>query len=196
MKIYITTGYSDFLEGALRLEDKKPRTQLCFCAKTTIEQSLLPDRDFRPDADHPAVIHLFGLEQYANTLVLSEDDHINFLLHAVEEINSPDVYPSYLRGAFPEASLLLLGYHLRDWDFRTLFRFIVKIRRFEPNSDMTPSIAIQFEPSLKNENNKKATQDYLKKYFENRHFTVWWSDTEKFIRELWNRWDLYNPNKE
>jgi hypothetical protein len=196
VKIYITTSYSDFLESALKLEDKKPRTQLCFCKKSTVDPSFLPDRDFRPDADHPAVVHLFGLEQYSNTLVLSEDDHINFLLSAVEEINSPDVYPSYLRGALPEASLFLLGYHLRDWDFRTLFRFILKIRKSESYGDVTTSIAIQFKPRVRNEDNKNATLAYLNNYFGSRKFQVWWSETDEFIYDLWNAWERYNPNKE
>jgi len=194
VKIYITTSYSNFLERALEAENKKPHTQLCFCkvGKTTIKAEHLPDRDFSPTDTSPAVVHLFGLEDYTNTLVLSEDDYINFLLNAVEDINLPDVYPSYLRGALPESSLILLGYHLRDWDFRTLFRFISKIRKTESmDGEMAPSIAIQFKPSLGKKENEARSLKYLEKYFAKRNFKVKWAGTEEFVYEIWNTWNKY-----
>ena len=100
VKIYLTTSYSNFLERALILEEKTPRTQLCFCKVTSIkEPKHLPDRDFEPTEKEPVVVHLFGLEDYPNTLVLSEDDYIEFLVNAVANRDSYEVYPSYLRDA-------------------------------------------------------------------------------------------------
>ena len=198
VKIYITTSYSNFLERALEAEDKKPRTQLCFCrvGKTMIKDEHCPDRDFYPTDRNPAVVHLFGLEDYTNTLVLSEDDYINFLLNAVEDINLPEVYPSYLRGALPESSLLLLGYHLRDWDFRTLFRFISKIRKSESMyGEMAPSIAIQFLPQLGKKENQARSLQYLEKLFAKRNFKVKWAGTADFIYEIWNSWTKYTQDQ-
>jgi len=195
VKIYITTSYSNFLERALEAEDKKPRTQLCFCkfGKTSIKPEYLPDPGFAPTEANPAVVHLFGLEDYPSTLVLSEDDHINFLLNAVEALDPKATeYPSYLRGALSESSLLLLGYHLRDWDFRTLFRFVSKIRRTESmDGEVAPSMAIQFKPSLGKKENEAKSVRYLEKYFKKRNFKVKWDSTDSFVYDLWNTWTMY-----
>jgi len=191
LKIYITTSYSSFLEQALEKEEKTPRTQLCFCKfdKTIITNAEhLPDRDFDPTEKNPAVVHLFGLEDYTKTLVMSEDDYITFLMSAVDNIKSDDMFPSYLRGALSGVSgwsLLLLGYHLQGWEFRTLFRFISRIRNI--NDTDTPSIAIQFRPSLGRKENE-AGLTYLEKYLSKGKFMVEWSNTEEFIYGLWNEW--------
>lgn len=194
LKIYVTTSYSDFLERALMAEEKMPRTQLCFyrVGKSTIRPEHLPDRDFKPTATNPAVVHLYGLEDYTNTLVLSEDDYMNFLMNAVEEINSQDYYPSYLRGALPESSLILLGYHMQDWDFRTLFRFGSKVRKIEAVDDeLTPSVAIQFKPSLEQKEIEARSLQYLEQYFAKRNFRVKWTGAEEFVYELWDTWKKY-----
>jgi hypothetical protein len=195
VKIYITTSYSNFLELALEAEDKKPRTQLCFCkfGKANIKDEFKPDPKFDPREAEPAVVHLFGMEEYPSTLVLSEDDHINFLLNAVEALdpNSPE-YPSYLRGALSESSLLLLGYHLRDWDFRTLYRFLSKIRKTDSmDNEVAPSMAIQFKPSLGIKDNEDRSIKYLQKYFKKRNFRVKWDSTESFVYDLWGTWIRY-----
>lgn len=198
LKIFVTTGYSDFLERALIAEDKTPRTQLCFCrvGKSHIRAEHLPDRDFKPTATNPAVVHLYGLEDYTNTLILSEDDYMNFLMNAVEEINSQDYFPSYLRGALPESSLILLGYHMQDWDFRTLFRFGSRVRKIEAVDDeITPSIAIQFKPSLERKEIEARSLQYLEKYFAKRNFRVMWTGAEEFVYELWETWNRYTQGQ-
>ena len=83
-------------------------------------------------------------------------------------------------------SLLLLGYHLRDWEFRTLFRFISRIRNI--NDTDTPSIAIQFKPSLGRKENEAGLK-YLEKYLSKGKFMVEWNSTEEFINELWEAWN-------
>jgi len=198
LPIYLTTSYSNFLERALIAEDKSPRTQLCFCrvGKSHVRPEQLPDRDFKPTATNPAVVHIYGLEDYSNTLILSEDDFTNFLMNAVEEINSQDYFPSYLRGALPQSSLILLGYHMQDWDFRTLFRFGSRVRKIEAVDDeITPSIAIQFKPSLGKKEIEAKSLQYLEKYFAKRNFRVKWIGAEEFVYELWDTWSRYTQGQ-
>ncbi|HNN13319.1 MAG TPA: SIR2 family protein [Anaerolineales bacterium] len=193
LKIYVTTSYSDFLERALKAEGKNPRTQICFCkTKTGIDSAHLPDRNFVPTEQGPAVIHLFGLEDYTNTLVLSEDDHINFLMNVAEEAGSMDMYPSYLRENLPGAGLLLLGYHLQDWEFRTLIRFISKIRKKESMDDAIPSIAIQFKPNLGQEQVEEHSINYMVRLFKKLEFKIKWAESENFIYDLFDAWSNYH----
>jgi len=190
LKIYITTSYSSFLEDALELEGKSPRTQLCFLSggKASVKREHLPDPDYEPTIASPAVYHFFGLENYTDTLVISEDDHMNFLMNAVEEIKYQDLYPSPLRLALPEARLVLLGYNLRDWDFRTLFRFILRIRR---TVRAKPSIAIQLKPSLGKKDYEERSLQYLERFFGEHNFKIRWTDAESFIHELSDTWDKH-----
>lgn len=189
VKIYITTSYSNFLEHALEKEGKTPRTQLCFCKRELItDPSHMPDRDFMPSENEPAVVHLFGLEDYSKSLVLSEDDYINFLMTAVQNHNDDSMYPSYLRFALsePGTSLLLLGYQLRDWEFRTLFRFLSLVRNL--STVEAKSIAIQFKPSLGKKDAEKRSIDYLKKYFEKVKFDITWKSADEFVYKLYEEY--------
>jgi hypothetical protein len=195
IKIFITTSFFNTLERALEAEGKKPRTQICFLSSgiSTVRREHLPDPDYEPTPENPAVYHFFGLEDYKDTLVLSEDDHMNFLMNAVEEINSQDIYPTPLRQALPDSRFLLLGFKLRDWDFRTVFRFILKIRpkTIKPK----PSIAIQLRPNLGKKDFEEKSLNYLEHYFKGHNFRVKWTSTEKFIYELWDAWNRYRQGE-
>lgn len=198
LPIYVTTSFSTFLESALGAKGKTPRTQVCFYRGNLKNPSYLPDRGYTPTVTEPAVYHLFGLESDKQTMVLSEDDHMNFLMNAVEEINSQnvfEVFPSPLRSALSKSRLILLGYNLRDWDFRTLFRLISKIRT---TPKVSKSIAIQFKPSLKPNLEKsdyeEKAREYLEQYFDSYKFSIIWAQTEKFIHELWDSWQNYGQS--
>ena len=193
LPIYVTTSYFNFLERALEQENRPPRTQLCFLSigKSSVKQSkdeptILPDPDYEPTVENPAVYHLFGLENFRDTLVFSEDDYMNFLMNVGEGIASLDLYPSALQQALAESRLILLGYNPRDWDFRTLFRFVLKSRK---TATARPSIAIQFKPNLEKKDHAERSLQYLKQYFAGHKFTVVWTNAEHFIYQVWNAWD-------
>jgi len=100
--------------------------------------------------------------------------------------------PLSLRRALGESHLLLLGYHLRDWDFRVMFRFLLKFRRdeFSPRG-----MVIQLKKDDRNIENVEKSLDYLGRYFDRRKFDVEWNDSEKFIQKLWNDWNLYRQGQ-
>ena len=181
--VYITTSYSDFLERALLKAGKFPRRQICFYTGKKIKDisKYLPDGNYVPDITRPVVYYLFGMEEYLPSMVLSEDDYLDFLMRADAVIRSQNDYPTDLSLAFSSSSLLLLGYSLRDWDFRTLFRLILKSRQ-QPQ----PGIAIQFKPSLGEKDYETRVFNYLKQYFEKQKFEIRWSSTERFIYDLWD----------
>ena len=190
LPIYITTSYYDFLERALEAEGKKPRTQVCFWSgggsSARIEHR--PDPGHEPTPASPAVYHLFGLEDYPQTLVLSEDDFMNFLISVVQDTNTQNpIVPLKLRQALAESPLLLLGYQLRDWDFRVLFRFILKFRKEE----LSPrGMVIQLRPDKKRIGTVEKAFQYLGRYLDKKQFDVEWTDTERFIRKLWDEWSM------
>jgi hypothetical protein len=194
LPVYITTSQSDFIERALEAEGKKPCTQICFWSgeMTNISKEHRTNRKFTPSAANPLVYHLYGLEDYPQTMVLSEDDFINFLISVAEDNNNlnPKV-PLNLRKALGESQLVLIGYRLSGWDFRVLFRLIMKFRieGFSPRG-----MLIQLR-NRENEASNEKTIGYLGRYFGRKTFDIEWNDAETFIQKLWNEWDAYRQNQ-
>ncbi len=189
LKMYVTTSYYNFIERALEAENKKPRTQVCFWLSGKPKPEHTPDPLFEPSDTEPIVYHLYGLEDYAQTLVLSEDDYMNFLISVVEDTNTQNpVVPLSLREALAESRLLMLGYRVKDWDFRVLFRFILK---FRSNDSAPRGMLIQLKPGSKQIGDKDKSLEYLGHYFDKKQFDVDWTNPEKFIQKLWIEWDKY-----
>ncbi len=195
LPIYVTTSYYDFLERALRLEGAdKVRTQ--FCLWNMDEARVLPehrpDPAFKPSREEPVVYHLFGYERYPSSLVLSEDDYLDFLLAFVQDVNSArPLIPHYLRSALEESSLLLMGYRLQDWDFRVLFRWLINClhRRLSVLERMY-GVAIHLDPKYQTTVTDVAgAKQYLKDYFGSANFRVELGSIDVFIDTLWHEWN-------
>jgi hypothetical protein len=196
LPIYVTTSYFDFLERAILANGRTPRTQVCFWSgdpATFQDESHRTDYDFVPTAENPLVYHLFGLEAYPRSLVLTEDDHLEFLAKIVRDSGSQNNarLPWYLSQALTQSSLILLGYQLHDWDFRILIRALINTA---PQSVKNPdkfNVAIQLDP------NKPGIQvnlmkSYLQKYFNDQlRFTVEYGTTAHFINQLWEAWNKW-----
>jgi hypothetical protein len=183
LPVYITTSYFSFLEEALIKEGKTPSTQVwSWGSKVKMKEEHQPKREYELDPLKPVVYHLFGLEDYAKSLVLSEDDYMDFLMKSASAISDLEVLPSPLRDALSQSRLLMLGYHIQSWDFRALFRFILEFRKPE---DAPKGIALQFKPTLENEDFEDQSLSYLDKYFGGHKFKVRWLDAETYIYELW-----------
>jgi hypothetical protein len=114
---------------------------------------------------------------------------MSFLISVVEDTNTQNpIVPLRLRQALAESPLLLLGYQLRDWDFRVLFRFILRFRKEE----LSPrGMVIQLKPDRKRIGTIEKALKYLSNYLDKKQFDVEWTDTESFIRRLWEEWNRY-----
>ena len=190
IKIYVTTSYYDFLERLLQAEGKHPLTQICFYdhQPQNLKPEHKPEPHFEPSVEQPIVYHLFGFEPYKESLVLTEDDFLDFLMTVTEnKDNQKPLIPLKLREAIAASTLLLLGYRLQDTDFRVLFRGIIK--PFNPQAERKLDVAIQLDPERQDEIKEKAdAQNYLERYFEASKFTVEWSTADEFICQLWEIW--------
>jgi hypothetical protein len=190
LPLYMTTSPYDFLERELTVLGKTPVTQVCFWggSKASARREHLPNPELKPDADNPIVYHLYGLEDYPQTMVLSEDDYMNFLVAMAQDNDTQNpILPLDLRGKLAEQTLLLLGYQLRDWDFRVLFRFIAKYRTVEPPPPR--GILIQLKKNRRQIGNLEKSLQYLSNYFDKKQFDVEWSEAESFVRQLAEKWN-------
>lgn len=199
LPIYVTTSYYDFLERALVAQDRTPRIQVCFWddEPQDVLEEHRPDPDFVPTVENPLVYHLHGLERYPRTLVLSEDDYLDFLVKISEPtVKEKPIIPLYLRSALVSSSLMLLGYRLEGWDFRVLFRGLINARQ---NSQRSLSFVVQLAPDvvsdvLTSSEAKNEARQYLQAYFGDM-FKVEWGDSEKFISRLWQHWRTWQEEQ-
>jgi hypothetical protein len=193
LPIYITTSYYDFLERALIADGRKRvRSEVCIWSgqTTMIDREHLPSK-VQPTADEPLVFHLFGMERYPHTMVLSVDDYLNFLVNIFQRetdaktsqsAGEPPPIPSYLWKSMVEQPLLILGFRLHDWDFQVLYRTVTA-----KSSDRDAGVVIQLEPDTRNgftdpERAKKYLKDYLN---QKAKFKVEFCKPDDFITELY-----------
>ena len=204
LPIYVTTSYFDFIERAIRAEGRTPRSQVCFWSGE--ETGILPEHQFDdkffPTRETPLVYHLFGLEKYPRTMVLSEDDYLEFLVEISRGIDAHrPLLPLYLGEALRSNSLILLGYRLYDWDFRVLFRGIIKpglasLRSFGlvVQLDATKAGIMHSEDDTRAQHEAKYLK-YLSEYFRDSDFKVDWGDTDTFVQTLWNNYHKWSQGQ-
>lgn len=174
LPFYLTTSYHNFIEVALQELGKEPRTEICYWhdGLRSIPSVFESEPTYRPSPKAPLVYHLHGLDAYPASLVLTEDDHLDFLV-AISQ--TADAVPLRVQQALSDSSIVMLGYRLPSWDFRVLFRGLIKPR---PNPLRQTNVAIQLEPD-------EVQKGYLQNYLAQARFEVYWGDVHAFLRELW-----------
>ena len=80
LPIYMTTNYDDFMFRALLARKKNVQKELCRWNKSIQEQPSLFDMGFVPTPENPVVYHLHGHKDHVGSLVLTEDDYLEFLV--------------------------------------------------------------------------------------------------------------------
>jgi hypothetical protein len=188
LPIYITTNYDDFMTKALKHCGKNPRREICrwnarVQKKLRDQPSVLKDRDFELNEQNPVVFHLHGYDLLPESLVLTEDDYIDFLIR-VSSDKKGELLPSRIQQAFADTSLLFVGYSLNDINFRVLFRSI--INSVERSSSFG-GFTVQFPRP-----DEESAQQYLESYFEKMDMKVVWGTAHEFMGELAKRWAVFN----
>lgn len=178
VSIYITTGWTDLLQEALKDKQRKPTT-LTFPWNDSIE----PQR-FRgtPTVEQPLVYHLYGRLDNLASLVLNEDDYFVWLTAWISLRKS---IPPPVKIALTAQSLLFLGYSLDDWDFRVLFQ---SIKSFGGSSLLGENLHIGVQLSPESQTiEPEAAQEYLESYFGQDKISIYWGSTRQFLDELRRR---------
>ncbi|MEM7347516.1 MAG: hypothetical protein AAF485_25030, partial [Chloroflexota bacterium] len=80
--------------------------------------------------------------------------------------------PRVVRNAVAANAIILLGYSLSSWDFRSLYWAL-----FKPRDQGQTSASIQLEL-------KDSERTYLEKYLREVKFEVYWGTIDDYIMEL------------
>lgn len=176
IKIYLTTSPYTFLEEALCKYNKAPRTEVCRWRKELDSIDSVIDDAYKPSAEKPLVYHLHGLDLYPDSLVLTEDDYLEFLVNICQGQGNDaiDRIHALVRKALSD-DLILLGYSLNSWAFRCLYAGLIK-----PNSKAEDRgvCCLQLMP---NGAEKSYLQDYAQREAK---FEVFWGDLHSYAQTL------------
>lgn len=189
LKVYITTNYDDFMFRALRRNPHKtPLQRVCewhVATKTdrAMEEEILP----KPTRMSPLVYHLHGTFEDTNSMVLTEDDYLDFLIALTEE---QALIPKQVTSAFSNSALLFLGYSLEDLNFKVIFRRMARYMRGTPDAR---HVSVQLKPK----HGDKPTSEEIelaekqREYFERRYeldnVNVYWGTCDDFAAALLER---------
>ncbi len=184
--IYLTASTDNLLSSALRAAGKEPEVELCRWNKELehIPSVFDADAKYEPSAQRPLVFHLFGVNAVPESLVLTEDDYFDYLIGV--SLNK-ELIPYAVREALADTALLFLGFRLEDWNFRVLFRSIMRqeggLRRRR-----YANIAGQIMPEEGAFLDPERARRYLTDYFDDAEIAIFWGSPQDFIAELQRQW--------
>jgi hypothetical protein len=192
LPVYITTNYDSIMTATLRKLGRDPIQQCCQwhrvhdnseTKETQVGSGIVPTKE------RPVVFHLHGLLEDADSMVLTEDDYLNFLIN----ISEYDVIPSHIKAAFGDKNaFLFIGYSLEDMSFKVLFR---KFARQISRSPGERHVAVQLhDASGLTPEQKRRQRAYLQEQFKSQNVRVYWGTAQQFARRLRREWEAFKLN--
>ena len=187
LPVYMTTNYDDFMMQALQSRrHRDPKQALC-CWNQLVKglpPHFFPEPGLDPTPANPIVFHLHGHKQVPESLVLTEDDYLDFLVNVSRD---PHLLPPRIQRALAGASLLFIGYSLEDWSFRVLFRGLVTST--EPSlRRISITVQLPVQPSDGSATGQPPVQKYLDEYFDRIDMRVYWGTAREFAADLLRAW--------
>jgi hypothetical protein len=181
LSLYVTTTWDGFMASALRRRRGKATVEHCRWREDLMDLPAGYDGS-RGTQDEPLVFQMYGSDADPSSLVLTEDDHLEFLRAITAE---PQRLPAQLKKRLTQSMLLFLGYDVRRLDCRVLLRGVVAhLKRSQ--SDRIALLQID-----RDEEDAPSGKE-LKRYMEGCwckevQFEVYWGSVSDFLRELRER---------
>lgn len=191
---YLTTNYDRFIEEALLAAgasyeaDVCPWNQLTRNALDRWRRAHGAPAQAAPASRQPLVYHLHGELNLPESMVLTDDDYLDFL---AEIVLDPSCIRAEVSSAFAESSVLFLGYSLTDVTFRVIFR--IALQQLKLNQQRA-HFAVQLPPRGNTEDEGAAIKQYLEKYLgRDMKVRFFWGTAQEFMTVLRDRWDARYP---
>jgi hypothetical protein len=185
--VYVTAHPANLLVEALRQRGRDPVVEVCQWRPDAYNRpDSVWDRepDFRPDEDRPLVYHVFGNLDVPESIVLTEDDYLDFLTSVAE---NPGLIPLAVRDALADSALLLIGFRLDEWDVRVLLRSLVGqqgSRRLSRYRHVAAQIELTDEVTA-----PVRARRFLERYFSTYRqppIDIFWGSTDDFASALFD----------
>jgi hypothetical protein len=180
LPLYLTTNPDPFMVAALEAIGKQPESDLCPWNELLDDLPSLFEDDptYKPTPEAPLVYHLFGAEDESDSLLVTEDHYLDYLVRISAEMKR---IPEYIWAALTDSSLLFLGYSLDDWEFRVILRGLLATR---DRRRKLKHIGVQLEMEDASEEYTLAAQTFLQQYLQDADINIYWGSISQFIAEL------------
>lgn len=193
IRTYITTNFDSLMSAALQWTKRPPQRKSCLWWSASDEgtHSVINSsyQTLKGTYESPLVFHLFGQGENPRSLVLTEDDYLEFLRLVSRD---PWRIPNYLKATLTDAMLLFLGYNVRALDFRVLFKGLVDQLK-EGTLARIAVLQINTDDSYRQKvEARKALENFIEKDCANLKIQVYWGNVRDFLKELRSRWEKAN----
>jgi CHAT domain-containing protein/SIR2-like protein len=175
---YVTTNCDNLMTAALRWKGRKPNRQACLWRKEL--QIPAGYEDLSGSLEEPLVYHMYGRDDAPASLVLTEDNYLDYLGALAREEHR---LPGLLRTKLTESMLLFLGYDVRRLDCRVLLRGVVASLRDIGRGRIA---VLQVDPSTDPPRGDELRY-YLQQSFSGVKTKVYWGSVRGFLSELRQR---------
>lgn len=187
LRVYITTNTDALMADALRAAGRQPVVEVLPWNDELAEgyqdsSHFVTEPSYRPSPERPLVYHLFGRLDRPESIVLTEDDHFEFLKGAAR---NNELIPKFVQRAMADSALLFLGYQMEDWNFRVLFRSILD----QPGNRLYQysHIAVQIMPEVGRLVSTERALRYLERYLykgARAEISLYLGSPQEFIKLL------------
>jgi hypothetical protein len=186
LPLYVTTNHDDYLERAFRaVGNLQPAVDICRWNDPLVDE--LPKyRRAEPCPKSPAVFHMHGHVSQPNSILVTEDDYIDFTVSLAQRTNRDPVIPHFVRRALGNSSLLFVGYSLEDWNFRVMMRHLMKQQKLQPHQQYG-SLSIQLSDEDMPRERRARAEKFLEVYLSASRIDVHWGHAGPFLEELNSR---------
>ncbi|MFQ5632214.1 MAG: SIR2 family protein [bacterium] len=169
--VVLTTNYDNLMERAFAMAGKDPAKEIY--NRFGDQEQIQID----PNEHTPLVYKLHGSLDHIDSMVITEDNYIDFMISLIE--GNPKV-PDFISKIFRTCSILFIGYGLKDWNIRVLLRYFrqADIRSFAVQRD---------KKAMSDDLTKKEWQSVVL-YWEHKKISVYNCDALAFLHELDRRY--------
>ena len=187
--LYVTTHPADLLAEALRQEGRAPEVAVCRWRRDVYDwPETVFDREpgYTPTPERPLVFHVFGRMDVPESVVLTEDDHFDFLARVSAD---PTLVPMPVSRALADSALLFLGFGLEDWDVRILLRSLVSqdgAHRLQKYTHVAAQIDLDQSVMSPTRARRYLERDFGR--FRKPSIDIFWGSLEEFsagLNEVW-----------
>jgi hypothetical protein len=194
LPLYLTTNFDNFMTLALRArlpEEERHRVRRVALAWRKEVRDEAGHEHFSldppPSKEEPVVMHLFGTDKVPRSMVLTEDDYLDYL--SCISRDNQYVLPTDVNEALASTTLLFLGYRLEDLDLKVILRGLLTNLNQEGWSML--HVAVQIESSVVEDAKVEEVTSYLQRYFAKAEIDVYWGSVQQFVDDLYARWQEY-----
>ena len=192
LALYVTTNFDNFMALALKTRGRPSRRETVKWLEKRVSNYANPphyDLDPPPSREKPVVMHLFGTDEDPLSMVLTEDDYLNYLACISRDYEY--LLPTSVQDKLASTTLLFLGYRLEDLDLKVILRGLL------PNLDIKRwrnlHVFVRIESTVVDQSKLEEVTHYFQEYFSksNINIDVYWGSAQQFVAELHARWQEY-----